>query len=39
MIMRKKMNEKYDAPFTPLRIGNAEIKNRMVMCPTGGTSL
>ena len=30
---------KYQALFTPWRIGNVEIKNRIVMCPMGGTSL
>ena len=33
------MNNKYDALFTPWKIGNVEIKNRIVMCPMGGTSL
>ncbi len=33
------MNVKYDALFTPWKIGNVEIKNRIVMCPMGGTSL
>ncbi len=33
------MNEKYEALFTPWKIGNVEIKNRIVMCPMGGTSL
>ena len=33
------MNKKYDALFTPWKIGNVEIKNRIVMCPMGGTSL
>ena len=33
------VNEKYDALFTPWKIGNVEIKNRIVMCPMGGTSL
>ncbi len=33
------MNEKYNALFTPWKIGNVEIKNRIVMCPMGGTSL
>ena len=33
------MNPKYDALFTPWKIGNVEIKNRIVMCPMGGTSL
>ena len=34
-----KMDEKYGALFTPWKIGNVEIKNRIVLCPTGGTSL
>ncbi len=33
------MDPKYDALFTPWKIGNVEIKNRIVMCPMGGTSL
>ena len=33
------VNEKYEALFTPWKIGNVEIKNRIVMCPMGGTSL
>ena len=33
------MNDKYDALFTPWNIGNVQIKNRIVMCPMGGTSL
>jgi len=33
------MNEKYNALFTPWEIGNVEIKNRIVLCPMGGTSL
>lgn len=33
------MDEKYEALFTPWKIGNVEIKNRIVLCPTGGTSL
>ncbi len=33
------MDQKYDALFTPWKIGNVEIKNRIVMCPMGGTSL
>ena len=32
-------NETYQALFTPWKIGNVEIKNRIVMCPMGGTSL
>ncbi len=34
-----KMNESCQALFTPWKIGNVEIKNRIVMCPMGGTSL
>ena len=33
------MNERYEALFTPWKIGNVEIKNRIVLCPMGGTSL
>ena len=33
------MQAKYEALFTPWKIGNVEIKNRIVMCPMGGTSL
>ncbi len=33
------MNEKYESLFTPWKIGNLEIKNRIVLCPMGGTSL
>ena len=33
------MDEKYNALFTPWKIGNCEIKNRVVLCPMGGTSL
>ncbi|MBQ7910819.1 MAG: FAD-dependent oxidoreductase [Clostridia bacterium] len=33
------MDPKYEALFTPWRIGNVEIKNRIVLCPMGGTSL
>ena len=32
-------DEKFEALFTPWKIGNVEIKNRIVMCPMGGTSL
>lgn len=32
------MNAKYDALFTPWKVGNVEIKNRIVLCPMGGTS-
>ena len=33
------MSSKYEALFTPWKIGNVEIKNRIVLCPMGGTSL
>ncbi len=33
------MDKKYESLFTPWKIGNCEIKNRIVMCPMGGTSL
>ena len=33
------MNKKFEALFTPWKIGNVEIKNRIVLCPMGGTSL
>lgn len=33
------MNKKYDPLFTPWKIGNVTIKNRIVLCPMGGTSL
>lgn len=33
------MDEKYNPLFTPWKIGNIEIKNRIVLCPMGGTSL
>ncbi len=32
-------DKKYEALFTPWKIGNVEIKNRIVLCPMGGTSL
>ena len=35
----KKTDPKYSALFTPWKVGNVEIKNRIVMCPMGGTSL
>ena len=35
----KQTDPKYQALFTPWKIGNVEIKNRIVMCPKGGTSL
>ncbi len=33
------MDSKYSPLFTPWNIGKVEIKNRIVMCPMGGTSL
>lgn len=33
------MDEKYSALFTPWKVGNVEIKNRIVQCSMGGTSL
>ena len=33
------MDQQYEALFTPWKIGNVEIKNRIVLCPMGGTSL
>ena len=33
------MDEKYSALFTPWKIGNVEIKNRIVMTSMGGTSI
>ena len=33
------MDAKYEALFTPWKIGSVEIKNRIVLCPMGGTSL
>ena len=33
------MNKKYESLFTPWKIGNVEIKNRIVQCSMGGTSL
>ena len=33
------MDQKYEALFTPWKIRDVEIKNRIVMCPMGGTSL
>ena len=32
-------NPKYEALFTPWKIRDVEIKNRIVLCPMGGTSL
>lgn len=33
------VDKNYEALFTPWKIGNVEIKNRIVLCPMGGTSL
>ena len=33
------MDKRYEALFTPWNIGKVQIKNRIVMCPMGGTSL
>ena len=33
------MDQKYEALFTPWKIRDVEIKNRIVLCPMGGTSL
>ena len=33
------MNPKYKALFTPWKVGNVEVKNRIVQCSMGGTSL
>ncbi len=33
------MDKKYEALFTPWKIGEVEIKNRIVMCSMGGTCL
>ncbi len=33
------MDSKYSPLFTPWKIGSVEIKNRIVLCPMGGTSL
>ena len=33
------MDQKYEPLFTPWKIGKVEIKNRIVLCPMGGTSL
>ncbi len=37
--MNNTVDQKYEALFTPWKIGGVEIKNRIVMCPMGGTSL
>ena len=33
------MNKQFEPLFTPWKIGNVEIKNRIVLCPMGGTSI
>lgn len=33
------MDKIYEPLFTPWKIGNLEIKNRIVLCPMGGTSI
>ena len=33
------MDKKFEPLFTPWKIGNLTIKNRIVLCPMGGTSL
>ena len=33
------MDAKYAPLFTPFKVGNVEIRNRIVLCPMGGTSL
>ena len=33
------MDTKFEPLFTPWKIGNCEIKNRIVLCPMGGTSI
>lgn len=33
------MDKKYEALFTPWKVRDVEIKNRIVLCPMGGTSL
>ncbi len=33
------MDPRFEPLFTPWKVGNVEIKNRIVLCPMGGTSL
>ena len=33
------MKKDFETLFTPWKIGDLEIKNRIVVCPMGGTSL
>jgi len=35
----QEIDKKYEALFSSWKIGNVEIKNRIVLCPMGGTSL
>ncbi len=37
--MQMQADQKFEALFTPWKIRDVEIKNRIVMCPMGGTSL
>ena len=37
--MTNQIDSKYEALFTPWKIRDVEIKNRIVLCPMGGTSL
>ena len=37
--MQNHADQKFEALFTPWKIRDVEIKNRIVMCPMGGTSL
>ena len=37
--MQMQADQKFEALFTPWKIRDVEIKNRIVLCPTGGTSL
>lgn len=33
------MEQRHEILFTPMSIGNVEIKNRFIMCPMEGTSI
>ena len=35
----ERLDKKYEPLFTPWKIRDLEIKNRIVLCPMGGTSL
>lgn len=37
--VKQNMKQEYEALFTPWKIGNVEIKNRIVQCSMGGTSI